>query len=360
MVPRFVNFSAAWLAVELVLLALLSNAALIPFDDWAHSRLKLPTVNIHFRYAGSGPPLLLIHGNPQHSVSPPITTRPKKSTLTGSSVKLSWHTVGPILAQNYTVIAPDNRGMGASTIPTDYDYTAETTAEDFKAIMDYLNITQTYIFSHDKGVGLAAAFAAKYRDLVKRVGFSEYPLPGFGYEQFWAPNPSWDLYSNWQLAFFSVPDAATFFISGKEREMLSWYFWHSSYAGDEAISLDHLSRYADQLSKPGFLRSMLTIFSTQVVAADNDFFTAQFGNDPLTQPVLALAGEASGGAPATFEALFNPIAADLTTKTVPQAGHWILDENPLTTARFVADFLAEDEGIPSIDLSSLSDRFTVI
>lgn len=38
------------------------------FENWAHGRVQLPHTSIHFRYAGSGPPLLLVHGNPQHSV----------------------------------------------------------------------------------------------------------------------------------------------------------------------------------------------------------------------------------------------------------------------------------------------------
>lgn len=47
----------------------LSLAELVPFTEWKHGRVQLDNVNVHFRYAGSGPPLLLVHGNPQHSVS---------------------------------------------------------------------------------------------------------------------------------------------------------------------------------------------------------------------------------------------------------------------------------------------------
>jgi hypothetical protein len=58
----------------------LAHAQLSNFDDWAHERIQLDDVSIHFRYHGSGPPILLVHGFPQHS--------------------LTWHTIGPILAQN--------------------------------------------------------------------------------------------------------------------------------------------------------------------------------------------------------------------------------------------------------------------
>lgn len=46
----------------------LAAALVLPFDSWPHQRIRLPDVNIHFRYAGSGPPLLLVHGFPQYSV----------------------------------------------------------------------------------------------------------------------------------------------------------------------------------------------------------------------------------------------------------------------------------------------------
>lgn len=137
-------------------------AALTNFDDWDHGRVALQDVSIHFRYAGSGPPLLLVHGNPQFS--------------------LTWRTVGPLLAQHYTVIAPDNRGAGDSSIPPDGDYSAAAAAEDLKGVLDFLNVTEAYVFSHDKGVGMATALAVKYPALVRKLGLSEYILPGFGYE----------------------------------------------------------------------------------------------------------------------------------------------------------------------------------
>ena len=249
--------------------------------------------------------------------------------------------------------------MGASTLPTDGDYTASASADDLKAIADFLNITQTYVFSHDKGAGIAAAFAAKYRSLVKRIGLSEYGLPGFGYEDFWTPTPDWTLYSNWQLAFFAVPKAAEFFIQGREREMLSWYFWHASYAGDEAIPQNHLDRYASQLKKPGFLESMLQVFSTKTVAADAAFFREALSSQPLEQPVLGMGGEASFAPVSLVEQIFSAVASNLQPVVISKAGHWILDENPEEVAQRVMEFLGEDDGIPAIDLSYLAGKVTL-
>jgi hypothetical protein len=74
-------FSVFILAFSQLVLAQLSN-----FDDWEHERIQLDDVSIHFRYHGTGPPVLLVHGFPQHS--------------------LTWHAIGPILAQNCTYCSP--------------------------------------------------------------------------------------------------------------------------------------------------------------------------------------------------------------------------------------------------------------
>ena len=100
--------------------------------------------------------------------------------------------------------------MGQSTIPSTYDFTSSAAAEDLKGVLDFLNINETYIVAHDKGCGQAAALIAKNRSLVKRAVFTEYALPGFGYESFIPRELDWDIYLGWQLAFFSVPDVAQF------------------------------------------------------------------------------------------------------------------------------------------------------
>ena len=133
--------------------------ALQPFNTWSHGRIQLKDVSIHFRYSTSGkPPVLLVHGSPQHCHT--------------------WTHIGPILAEHYTVIAPDNRGMGDSTLSPAEDYTALTAGQDHRALLDFLQINKTFVFGHDKGVGLATSLAMENPSLVERLIVAEYPLPG--------------------------------------------------------------------------------------------------------------------------------------------------------------------------------------
>ena len=55
------------------------------------------TVDIAYRMAGDGPPLLLLHGFPQ--------------------TNFMWHKIAPALAADFTVIAADLRGYGDSSKP---------------------------------------------------------------------------------------------------------------------------------------------------------------------------------------------------------------------------------------------------
>lgn len=237
---------------------------------------------------------------------------------------MTWHTIGPILAQNHTVIAVDIRGTGQSTIPpiTAYDFTASTTAEDLKGVLDFLHINETFLVAHDKGNGQATALAAKYSSMVKRAVFMEYVLPGFGYENSFSPDLGpLSLYQNWQLAFFSVPDAAEYFIRGREREMLAWYFWHASYSGNAAISEDHLDRYTREISKAGFLRSGLEYFAN--FDADAEFFNKTLRSQPLQQPALVMGGEASFAPVSALRTAWGPALRQATYDVVPKAGHWL-------------------------------------
>ena len=276
-------------------------AALQDFHSWGHERIQLEDVSIHFRYSDGGkPPILLVHGSPEHS--------------------RTWIHIGPILAEKYTVIAPDNRGQGDSSLSASDNYTAPAAGEDIRAILDFLNISKTYVLAHDKGVGLAASLAFEHPELIERIILAEYPLPGYGYS---TKTSSTSVYRDWQLAFFAVPDVAQFFVQGREKEMLAWYFFHGSYSGDDVISNDLLETYTRALAKPGFLRAMFQYFAAAFF--DADYFKSKIQESgKLQMPVLVMGGEASFSPESAQREAFAYVAANFETSVVPKAGHWIV------------------------------------
>ncbi|WP_263357878.1 alpha/beta fold hydrolase [Acidicapsa ligni] len=282
------------------------------FEDWDCGRIPAGEVSLFYRRAGSGHPLVLVHGCPMHS--------------------LMWHHIAPALAKDFDVIAYDQRGMGMSTI-TASAYDGTTRGNDLKALLDHLGIKRAHVVGFDLGAQTVASFARDNREMVERLSFIEYALPGFGYEQHMNPNPEWTIDSNWHLGLFTIPTVAEFLFSGRERQMLSWWFHHIAYSGNSYMSPEHFEAYAQTLSKPGGLRACIEHYATVWKDSKDN---AVFHEKPLEMPTLALGGEASL---ASFtQAAWKDVASNLTSAIIPKAGHWISDENPAFTAGALRDF----------------------
>ena len=90
---------------------------------------------IRLRHGGSGPPLLLLHGNP----------------LTHAA----WHKVAPRLAAHFHVVAADLRGYGDSSAPPEApdhsNYSFRAMAQDQVEVMHALGHDRFHVAGHDRG-----------------------------------------------------------------------------------------------------------------------------------------------------------------------------------------------------------------
>ena len=307
---RFIQFLAAAVLSLLPIIASAQDAPATLEDFTTHRIQTAPGVNLFVRDGGEGAPLILLHGWPQHG--------------------LMWHTVAPALAQDYRVIVPDLRGAGNSSIPMG-GYDKVTMAADIVAVMDALEIETAYVAGYDLGSGVAYALAAGHRDRVSRLAVMEFGLAGFGYESFMAPSPQWDNGANWHLGLFTLPDVAVMAFHGQERELLSWFFWHLAHDG-EAVSPEHFEAYVRALERPGALRAGIMYYATVWQDAEDNAVLAE---TPVDIPVLGIGGAMSGGS--YIEQLFQPVASNVTGAVIPQAGHWLGDENPEALISVLSD-----------------------
>lgn len=114
--------------------------------DIAGQRLRL-------RHGGKGPPLLLLHGNPQ--------------------THLMWHRLAPALAQRFTVICPDLRGYGFSGKPPVSDdhaaYSKRAMAADMLGLMRGLGHARFQVLAHDRGARVAHRLALDAPEAVHRL-----------------------------------------------------------------------------------------------------------------------------------------------------------------------------------------------
>jgi len=125
------------------------------FEGFTQTSIDVAGVRIHLRHAGSGPPLLLLHGNPLTHVS--------------------WHKIAPRLAEDFTVVATDLRGYGDSSKPPGGDdhagYSFRAMAEDQLGVMRSLGFARFRVCGHDRGGRVAHRMALDHPDAVEKVAF---------------------------------------------------------------------------------------------------------------------------------------------------------------------------------------------
>ncbi|MER6237687.1 alpha/beta hydrolase [Streptomyces clavifer] len=250
----------------------------------------------------AGKTVLLLHGAPQ--------------------TRYAWRKVMvPLAAAGYRVVAPDYRGAGASTKPRD-GYDKWTMAGDLHTLVhDHLGIDGPLsVVGHDLGSMLALGYALRYRDDVVSLTTMEAPLPGTDYyEQRKVAK------SAWHFDFHANPDIAVHLTRGQERWYITRFFDDLTYQPD-AITNEDVDVYARAFQAPGAMRALCEIYRE----LDRD---AQIHRDAITThgklsvPVLA-SGGATQALAVNYQAMCEEIAENVTGHLVPDAGHWVPEENP--------------------------------
>src|SRR5437899_85021 len=114
------------------------------------SKAAVDGLDIAFRRAGAGQPVVLLHGIP-------------------TSSRL-WDFVGAELAGDFDVIAPDFVGFGESDKPLDRDVSVSAQADLLPGLLDALDIERAAIVGHDIGGAVAQIFAVRQAPRLARLG----------------------------------------------------------------------------------------------------------------------------------------------------------------------------------------------
>ncbi len=263
-------------------------------------------LKLHYLTAGHGPALILLHGYAETS--------------------LMWKPIIPLLAERFTVIAPDLPGIGDSSIPT-HGLDMKSAAISIHDLAKSLGVQNAEVVGHDIGLMLAYAYAAQFPTEVTKLVLMDAFLPGV---------PGWEpIYNNpgiWHFRFNGpTPEAL---VQGRERTYFD-YFWND-FAADKNHSIPEDARkaYAAAYSRPGRMHAGWEYFVSFLQAA-KDF--AQLSQTKLTMPVLTIGGEKSLGGPLGEQAKL--VATNVTVVVLKNAGHWILEEQPQQTTDALQKFL---------------------
>ncbi|MEG3086969.1 alpha/beta fold hydrolase [Sphingomonas sp. PB4P5] len=262
---------------------------------------------IHVRVGGSGPAVVLLHGYGD----------------TGDM----WVPLAADLARDHTVIVPDLRGMGLSARAED-GFDKKTEAQDIAGVMDALNAPRADVVAHDIGNMVAYAFAARHPDRVTRLVLMDAPVPGIGPWEEVLKNPLL-----WHFRF-GGPDMERL-VAGRERIYLD-RFWNDFSAKPARFTEAARAHYAALYAGPGRMHAGFLQFAAfDQDAIDNRAWLA--GHGKLTMPVLAIGGEKSFGRMMAVAARGG--AVDVEERVIPDAGHWLMEEQPERTVKAIHDFL---------------------
>ncbi len=266
---------------------------------------EIHDVQLHYLTAGHGPTVILLHGYAE-------TSR-------------MWKPIIPLLAEKFTVIAPDLPGTGDSAIPaTGLDM--KTSAIRIHTLVRSLGVEKARVVGHDIGLMVAYAYAALFPAEVEKLVVMDAFLPGVAG---WEP-----IYNGrtWHFRFFGpTPEAL---VQGRERIFFE-HFWND-FAADKTRSVPQADRkaYTEAYSRPGRMRAAWAYFASWPQPA-KDF--AQLSQTKLTMPVLSIGGEKSLGDELAEQ--MKLVADNATVVVLRDTGHWILEERPKETTDALLTFL---------------------
>ena len=277
--------------------------------DYTHHKTTVNGIQLHYVIGGEkGDLIVLLHGWPQ--------------------TWYEWrHIIPQLIANNFTVIAPDLRGLGDSEKPqTGYD--KKTVAEDIYQLVKKLGYKKIYLVAHDWGGPVAYSYAAAHPQDVNKMVILDTSVPGFGLEE--AENFSKRI---WHFSFHAVRDLPEKLIEGKEDTYLNWFYDYWSY-NQSAITSEAREEYIKQYSKPGALRAGFEYYRASFEDAEQN---KEYAKEKLLDvPILTIGGEAGFGNLTTTS--FQKVANNVTGMTLPNTGHFIPEERPNFVTKQILEF----------------------
>lgn len=276
--------------------------------DYIHFKTPVNGFLMHYLIGGKGDPVVLLHGWPE--------------------TWYEWrHIIPGLIANNYTVITPDMRGLGDSEKPqTGYD--TKTLADDIYQLVKKLGYSKISLVAHDWGGPVAYSYAAAHPNDVNKIVMLDTLLPGFGFEE------AGDFSQNglWHFSFHSVRDLPEKLISGKEDMYLNWFYdWTYNQS---AITPEDREEYIRQYSKPGALRAGFEYYRAVFEDAKQN---KEYAKVKLDMPILTIGGEQGIGNLTTTT--FQMVANNVTGITFPNTGHFIPEESPNLLVKEIINFL---------------------
>ena len=256
----------------------------------------------------------------------------------------TWRSVAPVLARDFRVVAPDQRGFAGSDKPEGVEaYRTERIVEDLIALADALDLGRFTLVGHDWGGAVAWAAALKHPDRIARLAIVNAPHP-LVFQKSLVDDEAQRAASQYIRAFRNP-----LMEKGIEAMGLETFFAKTFGSHADLSQMPEAERqaYLDEWRQEGALTAMLNWYrATDIVVPE----PGEKASAPLWThlpfpkvkvPTLVIwAMKDVALLPVQLEGL-NELVDDLRIVTVADAGHFVPWERPQPVIAAIRDFIAE-------------------
>ena len=266
-----------------------------------HRFVELPDgLRMHVAVAGQGDPVLLLHGFPQHW--------------------WEWRDVIPALAENHRVIVPDQRGAGWTDAP-DSGYGRKQLVADVVALLDALEIDSVHLVSHDWGALVSCLLCFEHPERVRSYMCIAIPHPFIRFDIRALPA----FRHLWFQYVVATPGVGPRLLrsGGLVRRIIRGFSSPRTTWTD-----DDLDAYVARLREPERARAASSLYRGLILPEIARIARGVYRNQKLTTPTVVLCGADDPVMRPEFLGGYEDNADDLTIEVVPDASHFIPDEQP--------------------------------
>lgn len=279
-----------------------------------HREAIVNGVRLHYVEAGSGPLVVLLHGFPEFWYS--------------------WrHQIAALSAAGFHVIAPDMRGYNLSEKPPGVrSYRIENLTADVAALIRHTGARTAAVVGHDWGGVVAWAMPVHHPEVVERLVVLNAPHPG----AFQRELKTLDQISrSWYIAFFLLPWLPELAIRAFDYHVIGRMLRSDPRAAG-AFTDEDIERYKDALRQPGALTAALNYYRA---AARRGPRGAGRLAKAIGVPALLIWGQRDRHLTARLTEGLERWVPDLTVEVLPEASHWVQNDQPERVNWLLAEFL---------------------
>jgi pimeloyl-ACP methyl ester carboxylesterase len=274
-------------------------------DGMTHRDVDAAGTRFHVAEMGTGDPVLMLHGWPQHWYA--------------------WRKVAPLLARERRVICPDLRGFGWSDAPPGR-YGKQQIADDALALLDALELERVDLVAHDWGAWGGFLLCLDHPERIAHyVALNIYPP--------WPDRPSpgaaLGLWRLWYQAALATPGLGGALLRHTDfvKRVIATGAVHP-----EAWSAADLEAFAAPLREPDRARASTHLYRTFLARELAPYAAGRYRGRRLTVPTLLLHGTRDIAVDHRRLGDWEAWADDMSVELRDDSGHFIAEELPEVVA----------------------------